>query len=422
MKRVLIGVLLLIVVTLSGCGSKAPILHGPKDFKFNKQTNVLSWQKDDDALSYKLLIDDEVIHVNETFYDMSHYELGSYTVRVSSVYKDTESMYTTQLIITIKETITAPTNLSFDNETNFVSWDKDVYATSYQLSINDQIIDVDENMYDLSAYQPNQYIIKVKALFNGKSSPFSEPLTVIINETMSLALYIKDNQIHLTKITNATYSYQLRVDITNITDHNQTGIIDIPMPFRERVIDFKVDVYLNKAIIYTIETVIDLRINTEFNTEDLIIEVKNPRAVFIDDVLIEATLSADKVIISKDILITLDEEVILSVVGDTYIIKRLFITEPTVQHASPKVINASEALRFSFELNGFTFKRIAKDEFKLNEDYFFNEGVLTFSDTFIEKYQSLFPDAKEVNLMAVFTREGKTDLSVWLSITIKLDA
>ena len=108
----------------------------------------------------------------------------------------------------------------------------------------------------------------------------------------------------------------------------------------------------------------------------------------------------------------------MAVSGDTYIIKKLYVTAPFVL-TSKKIINETEELKFTFDLNGFKFIEIAKKEFSLGVDYFFDEGILTFSDNFISKYKELYPDSKNIYLMAVFRRGSET---VLINITIKLDA
>ncbi|MFA5719935.1 MAG: hypothetical protein WC939_02600 [Acholeplasmataceae bacterium] len=318
-----------------------------------------------------------------------------------------------------QEILFGPKNLTYDSETMMLTWDKDEQALGYKLSINDEVIDVEDNQYSLSDYEIKEYFIKVRSVYEDKVSLYSDTLNIKLQYYEKIEVYIKDNQIIATPLINTTYHYEMIVDISKVSNMNNTGIIDIPTNFRDRVIQFKLDIKVGNISKHYIETEINLLLNKTSKDEDLTINVKNPKKVYIDGEVIEATLEEDKVIISKDILMKLNEEVILSIVGDEYILKRLYVTSAPVRFKSPSVINQSDELKFVFELNGFSFIGIAKNEFIQDVDYFFNEDTLTFSETFIADYKKEFPTATEVSLTASFKRGTEWIL---LPFTIKLDA
>lgn len=310
-----------------------------------------------------------------------------------------------------------PSNVSFNEETKMLPWDEEVGAVGYKILINKETVESKTNSYDLKAYQPGEYKVRIRSIFKNKESNFGEQVTFYIPE--NFIIYISDNKIYLTKMDNAEYKYSLRVDHNKVENTNTTGIINIPNEFRDRVINFELNVYIRDVLRYKVVTDISLILNNTFKGSDLEIPVNNPKAVYIDGEAIEATLSKDKVIISKEVIDSLGSEVILAVSGDTYIIKKLYVTDPFVVLTSKKIINETEELKFTFDLNGFKFIEIAKKEFSLGVDYFFDEGILTFSDNFISKYKELYPDSKNIYLMAVFRRGSET---VLINITIKLDA
>lgn len=339
MKKIFLSVIILSLFILVGCKKKEPVLLGPKKVSFVSPGNILTWTKEDEAVSYVILINDVEVPVTTNSYDMNSYAPGLYKVRVRSIFKDKESNYSPELTIQI---------------------------------LGERLI-----------------------------------------------IYIKDYKIYVTSIKNASYKYSLRVDHNKVEGTVSNGIIDIPTEFYDRIIHFDLDVYVGEELISSANAEISLILNNAFKNKDLEILVNNPIAVYIDGEKIAATLLPTKAVIPKETLATLGSEVVLSVSGDMYVIKKLYITNPFVELTSPQVINESDTLKFTFELNGFQFTEIAKEEFKLGVDYFFNEGVLTFSDTFISKYKDLFPESKSVYLMAVFRRGTET---VLINVTITLGA
>ncbi|MGI6359951.1 MAG: hypothetical protein ACOX02_02765 [Acholeplasmatales bacterium] len=335
MRKITLILIVLSLFSLVGCKKKEPILLGPNNVVFNEQTKVLSWDIDEGAINYKVLIDGVEVEVSTNSYDMSSYEHGQYKVRVRSIFKNRESNYSKQ---------------------------------------------------------------------------------ITVNVGTSIIIYVKDYKIYVTEIENARYSYSLRVDHNKVEGSNTTGIIDIPLEFQERGINFKLEIYINNVLRHEIKTTISLILNNTFRNKDLEILVNNPRAAYIDGEVIEATLLSDRLIIPKEKLNSLGSEAILAVSGDTYIIKRLYVTDPFAELISPQVISETDELKFTFDLHDFTFIEIAKEEFALGVDYFFNDGVLTFSDTFITKYKELFPESENIYLMAVFRRDTET---VLINITIE---
>lgn len=339
MKKLLLGLVVILMFGLTGCQDKKPILFAPDNLSFNDTINLLTWDKDEKALSYKLTIDGEVIETKENHYDMSQYEYKQYTVRVRSVYENEESLDSTMIYVVVKD-----------------------------------------------------------------------PRPVVIT--------IKDNAFHITKLDNVTYHYTMVVDITKKSGETTTGMIPIPSNFQERKFNLNLTIQHQRKVLHAFDFEVNLLLNQTFKTEDLIIETTNPKAVYIDGKEIEATLSADQVIISKAVINNLAEEVILTIISDEYVVQKLYVIDPIVT-IKKATINASDPLEFIFEPNGFEFIGFGTTPFKINEDYFYNAGVLTFSDTFIEKYKTLHPESKMISLLATFTRGDLTSL---ITIQIKLDA
>lgn len=310
-----------------------------------------------------------------------------------------------------------PKNVLFGSSANTLTWTEDEKAIGYVVLFNGKEISVSNNSFDLSSYAPGQYTVRVRTIYENKTSNYTPELKIYLMGKLNI--YIKGSKIYVTEIENASYKYVLRVDHIKVEGTTDVGVIDIPGNFLDRVINFNLKVYIGNEIMEGVEMEISLIINNAFKDRDLEILVENPRVVYIDGEEIEATLLTDRVIIPKEKVASLESEVILSVSGDTHIIKKLYVTDPFVELTSPQVINETDELKFTFDLNNFTFTGIAKEEFTLGVDYFFNEGILTFSDEFVSKYQGLFPESENIYLMAVFKRGTET---VLINITITLGA
>lgn len=101
MRKITLILIVLSLFSLVGCKKKEPILLGPNNVVFNEQTKVLSWDIDEGAINYKVLIDGVEVEVSTNSYDMSSYEHGQYKVRVRSIFKNRESNYSKQITVNV---------------------------------------------------------------------------------------------------------------------------------------------------------------------------------------------------------------------------------------------------------------------------------------------------------------------------------
>ena len=258
-------------------------------------------------------------------------------------------------------------------------------------------------------YEINQYNIRVRSVYENEVSLFSSPINVKLYIYPLVDLYIKDNQIHLSKYENITYDYEMLVDITKTKGETNTGIIDIPTRFQDRLIKFQFKMILNKIAIKTLSLDIDLTTAVIFRHENYEIEVNNAKKVFVDDIEMteEVTLLTDKVILSPKTLKSLPTEAIISVIGDDYYIKRLRLLDP-IELISARVINESESTSFTYNGPGYQINNVVNGNNILTEtnDYTYKDGILTLTEGFIETFKLNNPDKKVIYLKVSFLKDN----------------
>ena len=61
-----------------------------------------------------------------------------------------------------------PSNVSFNEETKMLTWDEEVGAVGYKILINKETVESKTNSYDLKAYQPGEYKVRIRSIFKNK--------------------------------------------------------------------------------------------------------------------------------------------------------------------------------------------------------------------------------------------------------------
>lgn len=63
-----------------------------------------------------------------------------------------------------------PENLSYNEVTHMITWDKNEKASGYKLTIDSKVIILKDNFYDMSDYKGGKYTVKVCSVIKGKES------------------------------------------------------------------------------------------------------------------------------------------------------------------------------------------------------------------------------------------------------------
>jgi hypothetical protein len=195
-----------------------PILPVPTNLEITD--GVLTWDAVDNVVSYLVDVNEEMFSVTENSYSLTHLtELGNYTIIVKSVgcgiiFFDSDWSETiNHLVFT---TLAIPTNLDID-EGNILTWDAVDNAVGYQVYVNGDTFDIDENSYSLVHFtEPRIYNIKVMAVgddFMYLDSDWSEAIEHVVWMTLSVPVNLKIDETTLTwnAVENAE-AYIINVD------------------------------------------------------------------------------------------------------------------------------------------------------------------------------------------------------------------
>jgi len=166
MKTVIIT---LFILVLSAC-TNAQVYEAPENIIYNN--DLITWDAIQDAVSYKVILDDEETLLEESSFDVSHLLDGSYTISIYAIYIDNTEVFSSFNFTVNRFT---PVNLSITN--NILSFDSSELST-YELFIDEVLITTfNTPSIDLSDYIElfNNYNIQVVAIYDGISYP-SEPI------------------------------------------------------------------------------------------------------------------------------------------------------------------------------------------------------------------------------------------------------
>jgi hypothetical protein len=178
MKKLLI---ILIILLLTAC-TQTQDYKVPENITYDN--DLITWDAIKDAISYKVILNDEETLLDESSFNVSNLPNGEYNILVYAIYEDNTEVFS-PFSFTIHRNYTRPMNLSISD--HILSFDSS-YLTAYQLFINDILITTfNTTSIDLSTYTElyNTYNIKVVAIYDGLVYP-SE--TLIYNTHIKLDL------------------------------------------------------------------------------------------------------------------------------------------------------------------------------------------------------------------------------------------
>lgn len=186
----IISVIFCCLAVLTAC-DLVTALPKPTGLDFNENTKTLTWDKVENAASYKVNVDDELFDAESNFYLLPDLQPGTHTFTVmalagSNGYANSGWSAPKQHTIEAPNSSKTPlylTGLSVDNDTQTLTWDNNPNAASYKISIDDAEYNAEDNAetnsYPLSGLLLGTYLIKVKALAgneNYNDSSWSEPI------------------------------------------------------------------------------------------------------------------------------------------------------------------------------------------------------------------------------------------------------
>lgn len=153
--------------------------------------NLISWDKVDNATSYRLYENDKVKygHLNTFSYEISVDESGTYSYYIvaidrNGVYLDSEKSNSVSYSYTKPEALLAP-SIALSGKT--VSWEAVTGADRYCIYSNGEfLVDTDETSYTLSFNEVGGYNIQVQAKRGDELSPMSN--TVVYKNVDGLSL------------------------------------------------------------------------------------------------------------------------------------------------------------------------------------------------------------------------------------------
>ena len=102
-----------------------------------------------------------------------------------------------------------PVNLTYNDVNETITWQSELDATGFILSINDELYELSSRQFDFSDYPSGEYVIKVKALYGENVSRYTFPLTITLVKVETMTVSIGD-QIEVSEV-NGAQSYNFEV-------------------------------------------------------------------------------------------------------------------------------------------------------------------------------------------------------------------
>ncbi len=158
--------IVIVLLFLFGCQTTTettttttPKLDQPENLVFD---GVVSWDEVNNALSYDVYVNDDVVNVDDNIYVIE--EEGTYSIYViakADGYINSEPSLTLDIEIDYENNLVFTINVSDD----IVSWNDVEDASGYNLFLNGSKIEVEENSYDLENTDAGLLRISVQAVY-----------------------------------------------------------------------------------------------------------------------------------------------------------------------------------------------------------------------------------------------------------------
>jgi hypothetical protein len=172
MKKLLSLTLLLILLTFMGACNKQTQLDSVKNISYNNY--ALTWDEVEDAQEYLLSINEQEFSVSANYYPIVHE--GTYNIQIIARGEGFVDSKLTSYELVIDYNQNVDIVLIIINET--VNWTEVEDATHYFLVINQDIIRVETNNFNIASYLNEDYQAYVYAVFpDGSKSLNSNILT-----------------------------------------------------------------------------------------------------------------------------------------------------------------------------------------------------------------------------------------------------
>lgn len=192
-------ILLLLILFTTACSKDAvtTVLDTPTNISIEE--HIIYWDKVDKASKYTLEINGLLYDSNKNSYDLTQLGEGIYSFRIKARNStDTDSSYSEFYNYTINSlTIESPNNIKIENQ--LLSWDEVANAVGYRLVINNETYNIENNYYDLSLLETDNYATMIKSLSNEryKDSDYSFIIyfdKTFSNDIASQVLFDKENE------------------------------------------------------------------------------------------------------------------------------------------------------------------------------------------------------------------------------------
>jgi hypothetical protein len=335
-----------LVFILFGCmNTSEENLNIPSNIRYEDE--MVYWDQVENASYYTISINGIQYRANTNQYDVSNYENGTYTVRVKANNETSDSIFSNAFNLVIDRLYDYPKNVSINQTTlNFDGTDE---AVSYNIYLNETVVNITETSYDLSQLESNAfYLIGVSAVYdNGES-----------NVTDRVAYH--------------TYTETLDTIPFEINKNRSTnGFIAIET------------VYAYDYFIFE-GTLIDEPFIT-FETDTMIIDY-----TFLRD--LDAGTYTITLILDNGVV-----DIIMTVLNE----ERPYMTSPNT------VPYQDEDLSFTFELFGGTINTVSGLDIT-EDDYTINESTLTIKSTFIDQVIENDPDRETIIISYTLLKDDLT--------------
>jgi hypothetical protein len=219
-RRILVVVVLAFLFgcqTTTESTTTTPKLNTPENLVFD---GVVSWNEVNNALSYDVYINDDLINVDDNIYVIE--EEGTYSIYViakADGYIDSEPSLTLDIEVDYENNI----EFTIDIDDEVVSWNEVEDATGYNLFINGVKTEVEENSFNLQTTNAGLLRISVQAIY-----PIGE-------SNVSQVYNYEHNLIETAKIM-FQYSLNSNIDIIVWNDIEQGNIYvqDLDLEFLDK--------------------------------------------------------------------------------------------------------------------------------------------------------------------------------------------
>lgn len=345
MKKIFFVLLLVFMLTACKNNSSSKSLDAPINLAFSGET--LSWDVVEDATYYTVYVEDVKVETVDSQILLIDFDNGNYDLKVMANSATSTSAYSEILQITINRQFDIPQNLSFED--SLVSFSTVENALSYNITINDELINVLTNTYFLVTSPNKVYEITVQAVFERGESVQSS---------------IKS--FHTYDRANSTYYVEFN-----------------------RLLTIGLDIVLEEEITLEAFYINNLNYLTSY------IEIDGQKLTFDNNLLTLLAIGQQRItLITEDSRI----DIVLTIIEDD---------KPTLI-SSEEIDYIGQDITFKFALFDGDFSVISGADIG-DEDYVINGDELTIKSTFIDDLLVLDPNRRTVILSYVLALgEDKT--------------